>query len=260
MIEFHAVLATAVVVVLVNVLAWWWQRRRRHAVAIDVVWAWLLGGLAVGYALLGNAPLELRALLAVMGGGWGASLAWHLEWRQRGRPESWRYARLQTSTQPSADRQRLRILQARGLCMVLLSATAFMPVAYRPELPTMGMILLALLIWSVAVTGEALAYRQLHRFRRIAVNHDRVCRRGLWAYSRHPDYFFKCLHWLAYLPLAWQAPYGWLAWLAPAVVTFSLLRLSGVPVREAHLIGRKKGYAEYMRSTNELIPWRRREV
>jgi steroid 5-alpha reductase family enzyme len=63
------------------------------------------------------------------------------------------------------------------------------------------------------------------------------------------------VHWLAYVPLAWGAPWGWLALAAPAVMAALLLKLSGVPLLEAEMARRRPGYMEYMRTTNVLIPW-----
>lgn len=258
---FHAGLLTALIVVAANAAAWAIQRRTRNAAIVDAVWAWTLGALALFCAAIGSAPLELRLLLGVMGGAWGLRLGWHVWQRERGQAERWRYASLRRGLPPvRAERRLFRLFQYRSPCMWLLTVTAFLPIVYRPELPAAGAIAVALGIWLLALAGEALAQRQLLRFRGRASNHDRVCRHGLWAYSRHPDYFFKCVYWLAYVPLAWQAPWGWLTWLPPLLVALALLRGSGVPVREANLVSRKPGYAEYMRATSELIPWRRREI
>jgi steroid 5-alpha reductase family enzyme len=81
-----------------------------------------------------------------------------------------------------------------------------------------------------------------------------VCDRGLWGWSRHPDYFFETVHWLAYVPLAWGS--GWLpaTLAAPLVMAWLLLRMSGLPILEAGLVQRKPGYAEYMQRTSAFIP------
>ena len=111
----------------------------------------------------------------------------------------------------------------------------------------------AVLILLVAVGGEALADAQLKQFK--AQGHAGVCDRGLWRYSRHPNYFFECLHWLAYVPLAWGAPWGWWSLLAPLVMLGLILKLSGVPLMERELVRRKPGYAEYVARTSMLLPW-----
>ncbi len=137
----------------------------------------------------------------------------------------------------------------------MLSASAFLTVAYRSDSPGTAAMLLAVAIAVVSVLGEGIADRQMERFRRNPANKGRVCRDGLWRYSRHPNYFFECVHWLAYVPLVIAAPWGWLSLAAPLVMAFLLLKMSGVPLLEAEMAQRKKGYAEYVRTTSVLIPW-----
>ena len=92
-------------------------------------------------------------------------------------------------------------------------------------------------------------------FRTNPANKNRVCRDGLWRWSRHPNYFFECVHWLAYVPLAIGAPYGWISLAAPLVMALLLMKLSGVPLLEADMMRRKPGYADYVRDTSALVPW-----
>jgi len=105
------------------------------------------------------------------------------------------------------------------------------------------------------VWGEGLADEQLRRFKADPTQRGRVCDVGLWRYSRHPNYFFECVHWLAYLPLAWGSPLWAWGLIAPAVMVLLLLKISGVPLLEAEMAVRKPGYADYMKRTSMLIPW-----
>jgi steroid 5-alpha reductase family enzyme len=114
---------------------------------------------------------------------------------------------------------------------------------------------IAVAILLLSVCGEGLADAQLRRFKADPATRGRVCDAGLWRYSRHPNYFFECLHWLAYLPLAWgSALWPW-SLIAPLVMVALLLKISGVPLLESEMARRKPGYAEYMRRTSMLIPW-----
>jgi len=145
--------------------------------------------------------------------------------------------------------------QFQNIFTLLLSSFAFLPVAFRSDAPPLICWALALLIWNVSVLGEGLADAQMECFRSHPANHGRVCTDGLWRYSRHPNYFFECLHWAAYVPLAIGAPYGWLSLLAPVVMALLLMKLSGLPMLEEEMIRRKPGYRDYVRSTSALIPW-----
>jgi steroid 5-alpha reductase family enzyme len=122
--------------------------------------------------------------------------------------------------------------------------------------------LLGLILWAVAVGGEAVADYQLAAFRRKPWNQDRVCRTGLWRYSRHPNYFFEWLHWWSYVAMGLALPAGnwWATLIGPAVMGWALLRVTGIPVTEAQaLASRGEEYRLYQQTTNAFFPWPPRE-
>jgi steroid 5-alpha reductase family enzyme len=251
----EAALLSALVAVVAKTGAWLWQLRSRNAGMVDAIWAWTLGGLAGLYALCGDAPPALRILIAVMGGGWGLRLGWHLWVRNHGKPEDWRYAQLRQQWGAGANAKMFWFFQFQNVFTLMLAASAFAPAVYRDTMPPVWAIALALLLWFGSIAGEGIADRQMERFRANPANKGTVCRDGLWRYSRHPNYFFECVHWAAYLPLALGAPWGWASLAAPVIMAFLLLKLSGVPMLEAEMIRRKPGYDEYVRRTSALIPW-----
>lgn len=246
---------TVVIAFLAKTLAWLLQLRTRNAGTVDAIWAWTLGGLAAVYALCGDAPTATRVLLALLGGFWGLRLGLHLWVRNHGKPEDWRYAKFRADWGAAANRKMFWFFQFQNLFTLMLAASAYLPLAYRSSAPGTGVIVLALGIWLLAVLGEALADRQMEVFRGNPANKGRVCAQGLWRWSRHPNYFFECLHWCAYVPLAWGAPYGWASLAAPLIMAWLLMKLSGVPLMEAEMMRRKPGYADYVRRTSALIPW-----
>ena len=248
-------LLTVVIVVAAKTIAWLLQWRWRNAGLVDPIWAWTLGLLALVYAGAGSAAPTLRLSLALMGGLWGLRLGSHLWWRNYGKPEDWRYAQFRSQWGAAADRNLFWFFQFQNLFSLMLSASAFLPVAYRDGIPPPWCFLLASAIWVIAVIGEGIADRQMEAFRADQGRRGQVCRDGLWRYSRHPNYFFECLHWLAYLPLAWGSPWAAAPLAAPLVMAFLLMKLSGLPLLEAGLMQRKPGYADYVRTTSALIPW-----
>ena len=248
-------LLTVLVAVAAKSGAWLLQRRTRNAGLVDPIWAFTLGAIAAIYAALGTAPLETRLALGVMGGAWGLRLGAHLWARNAGKPEDFRYAQFRAQWGERADFNMFWFFHFQNVFTLLLSASAFLTVAFRDGNPGLGAFVLAGLIWLVAVAGEGLADRQMEAFRHNPVNKGRVCREGLWRYSRHPNYFFECVHWLAYVPLAWGAPWGWAALAAPLVMASLLMKLSGVPLLEEQMLQRKPDYADYVRTTSVLIPW-----
>ena len=254
MTPLNAFLLSVLVVITAKTFAWIVQLRTRNGGLVDSVWAITLGGLAVFYALVGDAPAIVRIAVAVMGGLWGIRLGVHLFIRNWGQPEDWRYAEFRRKWGAHADRNMFWFFQFQNIFTLLLSASAFLPLAYREDAPPLVCLFLAAAIWIASVAGEGVADAQLEGFRKNPANKGEVCRVGLWRYSRHPNYFFECLHWMAYVVLAWGMPLWWVTLGAPLVMAFLLMKMSGVPLMEAEMVKRKPGYAEYMRTTSALIP------
>jgi len=234
--------------------AWLWQLRSGHAGMVDPVWALSLGALAPFYAALADgAPLP-RLLVAVGGGLWGARLGLHLWQRNAGKPEDARYRKLRAEWGDGVAEKMLGLFLVQGLISLLLSVAFLLP-CLRAGIPGKIALALAVSTWLSAMIGEGAADQQLRRFMSRPENDGEVCRDGLWRFSRHPNYFFECLHWVAYVPLALGAPWGWLTILTPLLMVVLLLYVSGIPMLEAHLLATRRGYAEYMRTTSVLIPW-----
>lgn len=137
----------------------------------------------------------------------------------------------------------------------MLFSLPFFAVSRNPQAMA-PWLLAAGAIWLLSVVGESMADAQLERFRSDPANHGSTCRKGLWRYSRHPNYFFEWLHWFAYVVLAVGSPISWLAWVGSLVMYLFLRWISGVPYTEAQAL-RTRGddYRAYQRSTPMLFPW-----
>ena len=112
------------------------------------------------------------------------------------------------------------------------------------------------MIWLLSLTGEALSDAQLAAFKRAKANHGRVCDVGLWRYSRHPNYFFEWMIWIAYFVFALASAWGWVAAIGPLSILYLLLRVTGIPLTEEQSL-RSKGdaYRHYQKTTNAFVPW-----
>jgi steroid 5-alpha reductase family enzyme len=241
-------------VALAMAAAWWWQRRHANAGIVDVVWAAGVGAAAVFYAIAGDGAYVPRVLLAVLGGIWGLRLAWFLWRRVRSEAEDGRYRQLRAAWNGHQGRF-FGFFQLQAVLVVLFSLP-LLAVARNPVAGVTAWTLAGVAIWIGGVLGEALADRQLARFRAEPANRGRVCDIGLWRWSRHPNYFFEWLHWFAYVCLAVGSPIAWLAWSGPVVMYLFLRWISGIPWTEAQALRtRGAAYRDYQRRTPMLIPW-----
>lgn len=234
---------------------WLLQRRTRDAGVVDAGWAAGIGLLAVVYAVAGDGEPARRALLAVMAGAWSVRLTLYiLRDRVLRGPEDGRYQELRRSW---GDRFEVRIFlffQAQAALSVAFSLpVAAAMTSSRP----LGLLdAAAFAVWLVAVVGESVADGQLAVHRRDPASNGRTCRRGLWRYSRHPNYFFEWLHWCAYAVAAIGSPWWWVAAVAPLVMLVFILFITGIPPTEARaLASRGEDYRRYQRETSAFVPW-----
>lgn len=236
-------------------LLWGVQLRSRDAGVVDFGWAAAIGALAVLAARLADgAPLQ-RGLAGLLGAAWGFRLAGHLL-RDRVLPagEDGRYAYLRAHWGSRSDLHFFWFFQVQALLAWLL-ALPFMLLAEFRAAALAPVQILGLVLFLVAQGGEVLSDRQLARFRRDPQNRGQVCDRGLWRYSRHPNYFFAWLVWCAVAMVAWPAPHGAWAILAPAAMYLLVTRISGIPYTEAQALRRRgEAYRRYQEQTNAFFP------
>ncbi|MCQ8896318.1 DUF1295 domain-containing protein [Limnobacter humi] len=240
--------------VVIFTAVWAVQLKTRNAGIVDAVWAWTLGALGPWFALNSTAPIEVRWLIGIMPLVWGLRLGTYLWFRNHGHAEDGRYAQLRKEWGESQNLRMWTFFQVQVVFSMLI-ALGLAVAAQRSDAPAPLWLWLSVVLWVVSIAGEALADRQLAAFKANPANKGRVCKQGLWKYSRHPNYFFECVHWVAYVPLALGAPWGFLSLIPPAVMAFLLLKMSGIPATEAQAARTRPEYAEYIRTTSAFIPW-----
>ena len=178
-------------------------------------------------------------------------------WRRASRgPDDPRYAALKREWGDSAASKLFGFLQAQAVASWPLALAAFVAAhAPRPGIDLRDILGAAL--FALAIAGESVADRQMAAFRRDPANKGKICDTGLWAWSRHPNYFFEWLGWFAYPLIAIQSDYwpGFLALGAPAVMYWLLVHVSGVPPLEQELQrSRPDAFAAYKAKVSEFWP------
>jgi steroid 5-alpha reductase family enzyme len=234
---------------------WIIQVIRKDAGVVDIGWTASVGIMAVYVALAGEGWLPRRILIGAMGGIWALRLVLYiLKDRILCEKEDSRYQRLRAHWGKNANAWFFVFFTSQSI-LVVLFALPFLPGSGN----TQGLSIfdvLALVVWVVAMLGEWLADLQLARFRNNSSNAGKVCRDGLWNYSRHPNYFFEWLHWFAYVLLAVGSPGFALSLIGPVAMYLFLMKLSGIPhVERESLAKRGAAYRDYQETTSVLIPW-----
>lgn len=241
---------------------WLLQRRTRDAGVVDVGWAASLALAAIFIALTSPGDPVRRAIIAVLAGVWGLRLASHLlvDRVLRG-PEDGRYQMMRERFASRVQPVFFVFFQAQALLVVILAAPFF--IAARSVVPPAApaptwLDIAGVFVWCIGIVGESIADAQLRAFKRRPDHTGRVCDVGLWRYSRHPNYFFEWLIWVAYALVASSTftHSAWLAWSAPLLMLLFVLKLTGIPPTEARAIrSRGEAYRRYQRTTSAFVPW-----
>ena len=248
-------------------LAWTWlgaavgmaalyvfSMRVRNLGFVDVGWAGLMAAAALFVGLVAEGSPMARGLVALFGSVWGARLCLHLLHRVLHEEEDGRYRALRGAWGEARWRYFL-FFQGQAV-VVALFALPFVAAASQDKAAPDAWVVAAVAVWLLAMAGETLADRQLAAFRADPANRGRTCRAGLWAWSRHPNYFFEWLHWFAYVLLAVGGDlFGWTL-VGPVLMFAFLYRVSGIPWTEAQsLRSRGEDYARYQREVSAFFPW-----
>ncbi len=237
------------------ILAWRVSLRRRDASLVDPLWgpAFLLVA-GVG-AVAGSGTAGRRALVVVLVATWALRLAAHLVRRSRGRGEDYRYRAMRERHGERFGWISLWTVFLLQGALVVFIGLPLLVATGRAGPPLGGLDLLGAGLWTIGFLFEAIGDRQLARFTAEPAQRGAVCDRGLWRYTRHPNYFGDATLWWGFYVIACAVPGGAWTLASPLLMTFLLLRVSGVALLEQGLRASKPGYAEYVARTSSFFPW-----
>lgn len=247
------------VTLLLLLLTWTVSIFKRDVSIVDSAWSLMFLAMAFTYTAPAwlNGELGARAmLLLVLVSAWALRLSVYITWRNRGEGEDRRYQAIRRRHEPGFAFKSLYLVF--GLQGLLAWCISLPLLAAATGAQSLGMLdVIAVLIWLTGFSFETVADAQLAAFKANPDNSGKVMDRGLWRYTRHPNYFGECLVWWGFYGLA-AAAGGWWSFPAPLLMTFLLLRVSGVTLLESDISERRPAYSDYRRRTNAFIPGPRR--
>ena len=225
---------------------------QRNVTIVDSLWSLMFVFMGVVY-LLGQTAVDSRGLLLItLLCLWAIRLSGYLVRRNWGRPEDYRYRQIRLNNQPNFDFKSLYLvfgLQAVLAWLISLPLLA----AVSDGGPLNALDYAGLVLWVLGFGFETIGDWQLARFKADPGNRGRVLQRGLWRYTRHPNYFGECCIWWGYYLIAMAAG-GWWCLLSPLLMTLLLIKVSGVAMLEKDIGERRPAYRDYIARTNAFIP------
>ena len=250
----HALVA----ILLMALFTWSLSVTKRDVSIVDSIWSLMLLAAALVY-LWHNEAIGIReALIFTLVLIWALRLAVYLTWRNWGQPEDGRYLQIREKYSPNFALKSLLIIFAfQAFLAWLISLPLLVSLNTTQSLSILD--LLAMVLWLVGMSFETVADLQLYRFKANSANKGKVLDTGLWHYSRHPNYFGEfCIWWGFYLFAVSSG--GWWTILSPLMMSFLLLRFSGVALLEKDIHERRPAYRDYIARTNAFIPGKPRNL
>jgi len=244
---------SALAVVLLMSAVWLLSLRLRDISIIDPAWGPAFVVVATVSALAGAGDGGRRWLLLALTSAWGLRLGAHLTLRKLKEPEEDRRYAVKRTEHPHFALWSLgAIFGVQALLVLIVSLPLQVGAGRRDGLS--AAVVPGLLVFAVGLLFEALGDHQLRRFKADPHNRGAVMDRGLWRYTRHPNYFGDACVWWGLWLIVLPAGGTWWTAIGPATITFFLVRVSGKALLERDIAQRRPGYAEYLRRTSGFVP------
>lgn len=248
---------TLVLILLVYMSMWFVFSliKKRNDVA-DVAWG--LGFILMAWTSFSMLKISgLRGLLVcILVSIWGLRLAWHIYSRNKGKTEDYRYLAWRKEWGKWFYlRSYLQVYLLQGFFLFLIISPVL--IINKNSSLSLGLVdLIGFLIWVFGFYFEVVGDRQLAKFIKNPDNKGKLMQSGLWAYTRHPNYFGEVTQWWGIWLIALSAPFGFVGIIGPIVITFLILKVSGIPLLEKKMEENPE-FAEYKRKVSVFIPFRK---
>jgi steroid 5-alpha reductase family enzyme len=252
MISMHALWIALAAALAFGLAGWLVSLAKRDVSIVDSMWSLMFVFSAGAYVSqtgqTGPRTLLVMSLLLV----WALRLAIHISWRNWGEEEDYRYQQIRKNNSPHFALKSLYIVF--GLQAVLAWFVSMPALAALGSTSELGLLdALGAAVWLTGFFFESVGDFQLARFKGDPANQGKVMRTGLWRFTRHPNYFGDFCVWWGFYLIAVSAG-AWWTLLSPLLMSFLLLKVSGVAMLEKTITQRRPKYADYIASTNAFFP------
>lgn len=222
---------------------------RRNDIA-DIAWGLHIALLSIlGFLIYRNHRGLLVASLVTV---WGLRLSWHIARRVRNRPEDERYATWRRDWGKKVYlRSYLQVFVLQGLLSVIVALPALVAATIPGGWTAWD--ILGTIVWVSGFIVESISDRQLRVFRADPANASKLLRTGLWAWSRHPNYFGEVTQWWGIALIALSVPTGYIGIIGAVAITCLIVKVSGIPLLEAKMRSHPD-FADYARTTSAFVP------
>jgi len=237
-------------------VVWLTSVRIRDASVADIGWGPGFVLLAWVYCVLSPEWTPRSWLVAALVTLWGTRLSVHILRRHRGKGEDPRYQAMRAAQGPPFWwRSLFTVFWLQGAILWFVALPLLVAVSAAQPATLTAIDGLGVVLFAIGFGFEIVGDYQLERFKAGPSNRGHVLDRGLWRYTRHPNYFGDATLWWGLFAIAAATPRGWLTVLSPALMTYLLMRVSGVTLLEDGLKASKSGYREYIARTPAFFPW-----
>jgi steroid 5-alpha reductase family enzyme len=217
--------------------------------------AWGLGFVLLSWlAFFTFGEASLRALIiCLLVSVWGLRLAYHIHSRNRKKAEDYRYNqwRLEWGSWFYV-RSFFQVYLLQGV-LLLCIITPVLAITAAPTSPLTVFDILGVALWIIGFTFEVIGDAQLAKFIKNPANKGKLMTQGLWAYTRHPNYFGEVTQWWGLWVVALSTPNGWLSILGPLTITFLIVKVSGIPMLEKKM-REHPDFAHYEKTVSVFFP------
>ena len=231
----------------------------KNASIIDLIWGLGFAIVACCSYITVEQPSGRKLLLAILTTVWGLRLSTYLTWRNVGKGEDYRYVEMRKRHGSKFWIVSLfTVFILQGLIMWIVSLPVQLGSFNAARSGVNPIDAIGIVIWTIGLFFETVGDFQLARFKSDPANKGHVMNKGLWRYTRHPNYFGDFMIWWGIYIVSIASGTGYWTIIGPILMSFFLMRVSGVKLLEKSLANTKEGFAEYQRRTSAFFPMPRK--